>query len=776
MLGLLNRLWDGITSPRLSTPAVPSPLDDFWYHPVGRQTGAGVDVDENSALTYSACWAATRLLAGTGGWLPLNLYRRLPGGGKEIASDHPLHTILHDAPNREMTSMMFRCRGINQQVNQGNTYAEIVRNPLGKVAALWPIHSSRVTPCRDAAGNLIYEVKVGTNAKPIHLDAADVLHVPAMVSKDGISGIGVVDNARESIGLGMAQVRHGATFFGNGARPGIVVTHPNKLSPEARSNFRREWAEIHEGPQNAHKMALLQEGADIKPFGFNMEQAQFIEGNQWSIEDVARWYGVPPHMIQHLLRATFNNIEQMGIDFVTYSLMPWLCLWEQECNRKLLTAEERKVYFVKFNVDALMRGDMASRTAASVQQVFNGLLTLNQWAEREDMNPIGPLGDLHFVQSAMVPLEIAAKGPQEPGAAVEAEPDADDSADADKLLDVPDRRQSTDYSCGAAATWSVADYLGVGEGRVEDDYIRELPSTPEDGTEPEAIIDWFTDHGCVVTSGPGMTIEDLRLFCAAGQPIIVPVQMYGMTAEYDAEEIGNETGHYVVVIGVGMGHVFYQDPAVENATADDVGVPSGGRGMMTVAEFDRRWHDVEAPEPGAPMGVVDDHFGIAVRRGVGAPLKPVASAPLPVVQDEETPPTGEPAATGEVVPVETHEAAAGVADVQQTALNGAQIASLLQIVNAVAQKQLPPETGKASLRASFPLMSEELIGQIIDPLKGFEPPEPPEPPEPDVPPPSPPSDEPPGPEGDEAGLSSEDAVRQIVSEAFAKHGATEGEA
>jgi hypothetical protein len=150
------------------------------------------------------------------------------------------------------------------------------------------------------------------------------------------------------------------------------------------------------------------------PLNFSAEDSQFLETRQFSIEEVARWYGVPPHLIGHLLRATYSNIEHLSLEFVKYSLMRWLVLWEQEINRKLLTEEEQKTMYCRHVVDALERGDLATRTAAAQQEFFNGKRTLNEWRALDEENPIGPVGDVHFVQSAMVPVEIAAKGPQEP--------------------------------------------------------------------------------------------------------------------------------------------------------------------------------------------------------------------------------------------------------------------------------------------------------------------------------------------------------------------------
>lgn len=393
------------------------PLDSFWYGTPGRRTLAGVEVNEQIAMTYSACWAATRLLAGTAACLPFSLYQRLPDGSQRTCEDDPLHAIVHDTPNPEMSSTLWRAAKFAQQVNYGNCFSEIERNGLGQVCHLWPIHASRVRLMTNDADCLYYEVRNNDGAVT-PLPYSDMLHPPSMMTDDGRWGKGVIRNARETIGHALATEKYGAGWFGSGGKPTAVLKHPTQMDAEARANLRREWNEIYGGPDNPNKVAVLWEGVTYESIATSPEDSQFIASRQHNIEEVARWYGVPPHLIGHLLRSTNNNIEAQGIEYVKYSLMPWLKIWEQECGRKLLTKHQREAgYYFEFNVDALERGDLASRTAALVQQFFNGALTLNQWAKIENRPPIGPLGDLHFVQQAMTTLENAAKGPQ-PGAPI----------------------------------------------------------------------------------------------------------------------------------------------------------------------------------------------------------------------------------------------------------------------------------------------------------------------------------------------------------------------
>lgn len=382
----------------------PAVTDPFWYSPVGFATASGMRVDDDKALNYSAVWAATRLLSGTIGYLPLDLYRRLPNGGREIAENDPRETLVHDQPNSDMGAMVWRALLAQQQVNAGNAYAIIERDALTlRPVNLWPVHYTRVTPRYDDAGSLVYEVREELG-KPRYYDAADVLHVQSMMTDDGILGKGVIRAARESIGFGLATERYGANWFQGQGIPRIVVSHPSKLSPEARMNFRKEWKEIHAGP-TGDRVALLQEGATLTPLSISQEDSQFLETRQHNIEEIARWYGVPPHMLQDLRRATFSNIEHLAIEFVKHSLVPWLKLWEQQLALKLLTPEERQDHFFEFNVMGLLRGDSAGRAAYFQTMITNGVMTANEVRAIENLNPVEN-GDIRFIQGAMQPIDL----------------------------------------------------------------------------------------------------------------------------------------------------------------------------------------------------------------------------------------------------------------------------------------------------------------------------------------------------------------------------------
>ncbi len=400
----------------------PSVISDYWYGPIGARTAAGIPITDESAMTYSAVWACTRVLSASGSCLPLNLHRR-SGAITTIDDSHPVHALMHDEPNKEMGSMGMRSIGLMRQINNGNFFAEIVRDALRRPRELWPIANDRVTPIRPdeqfareknlIPNRLSWQVKREDNRGYDYLRDEDMLNVRSIISDDGIMGKGVITNARETIAHGLATVQQGAAYMKNSARPSVVISGGKFKTGEDRETYRRMWMDVHGGPENNAKPALLPEGAEMKVLSFSPEDSQFIQTLQHSIEDVARWYGVPPHAIGHLLRATFSNIEHLGIEFVVYSLVPWLKLWEEEIKRKLLTDDEKRTHYAKHNVNGLLRGDSAAR-AAYYQSLWQlGAYSINEIRELEDMNPIDG-GDEHFIQTSYATLENVTNPPEPP--------------------------------------------------------------------------------------------------------------------------------------------------------------------------------------------------------------------------------------------------------------------------------------------------------------------------------------------------------------------------
>jgi HK97 family phage portal protein len=385
-------------------------INDPWlrYALGGEPASTGVPVNGYTALTFSAFWAAVSIISGDSASLPLVLYKRTSDGGKERFVDHKTYELLHDSPNPEMTSMVFRETVQGHVLTWGNGYAEIERDRLGRPQALWPITPDRVTPFRDGV-RLRYRVTNTRGAESI-LDPANVLHIPGL-GYDGTIGYSIVTMARESIGMGLATERFGGTFFGNGSTFGGVLSHPGKLTKEAKQDIRESVGQLHTGVDRAHRFLILAENMKYERLGIPPNDAQFLETRRFQVSEIARWFNIPPHKLGDLERATFSNIEQQDIEYYRACLRRWLVRWEQELNRKLISPLERKQQFIKHNVEGLLRGDSAARSEFYSKMFGIGALSINDILELEDMNPIGAEGDVHYVPANMMSAENAMKTP-----------------------------------------------------------------------------------------------------------------------------------------------------------------------------------------------------------------------------------------------------------------------------------------------------------------------------------------------------------------------------
>jgi HK97 family phage portal protein len=362
---------------------------------------SGVAVNEQTALNYSAVWAAVQRISGDVGSLPLVLYRRV-GDGKEPLRDHPTYRLLHDQPNPDMTAVVFRETLQAHLLTWGNAYAEIEWRGDGRPYALWPIEPNRVTPERTKGGGLRYKVQ-GYDKADVYFAPEDMLHIPGL-GFDGTCGYSVIQKARESIGLGIAMERFGGAFFGNGTTFGGILTHPGRLSELARKNIRDSFNAKHQGVQRAHHFGLLEEGMTYTPLGVPPDDAQFLETRRFQVAEIARWYQLPPHMLGDLERATFSNIEQQQIDYHTGTLRRWLVRWEQEINRKLVL--QQGTQFVEHVIDGLLRGDIESRYAAYAVGRQWGWLSADDVRSKENMNPLpSDAGKIYLVPINMAPAD-----------------------------------------------------------------------------------------------------------------------------------------------------------------------------------------------------------------------------------------------------------------------------------------------------------------------------------------------------------------------------------
>ena len=397
---------------KLTTPSNPARWFVDWVR--GPITASGIDVDEQTALAYSAVWAATCFLTGSIASLPLILYRALADDDRARATDHPYYALLRDHPNDEQDSFVFWEEMALYLINWGNAYAEKEYLINGRVIGLWPIKAGRVRPYRDGPGGPVrYEITSDYGAKR-YLGRADLLHISGRLSHDGITGMGVIHQARESIGNGIATERFGGSFFGQGAVPGGVLKHPGKYSQKAEENLRAGWEKMHRGPDQGSRVAVLWENMAYEKIGIPPEDAQFLETRQFNVAEIARWYALPPHILADLTHGTFSNIEHLDLEVVKYCLRTWFVRIERSLKAQLLGPENRDLYW-EFLIDALLRGDLASRTAAHVQEFLNGALTINEWRRMENRNRVkGDAGDKHFVPLNLVPIDTAVNPPPEP--------------------------------------------------------------------------------------------------------------------------------------------------------------------------------------------------------------------------------------------------------------------------------------------------------------------------------------------------------------------------
>ncbi len=402
---------------------------------------AGKIVTERSAMQMTAVYSCVRILAEAIAGLPLHLYRYTDSGGKEKATDHPLYLLLHDEPNPEMSSFVFRETLMTHLLLWGNAYAQIIRNGKGEVMALYPLMPNKMSVERDENGQLYYtytrsaeEAKTAETGRVILLPK-DVLHIPGL-GFDGLVGYSPIAMAKNAIGLAIATEEYGAKFFANGAAPSGVLEHPGTIKDPQR--VREAWQSQFGGSSNSGKIAVLEEGMKYTPISISPEQAQFLETRKFQINEIARIFRVPPHMVGDLEKSSFSNIEQQSLEFVKYTLDPWVVRWEQSIARSLLSENEKKQYFVKFNLEGLLRGDYASRMNGYATARQNGWMSANDIRELENLDriPAEEGGDLYLINGNMLPLKQAGAFAQSNTASTGEEENEPDETKDEEVLDV----------------------------------------------------------------------------------------------------------------------------------------------------------------------------------------------------------------------------------------------------------------------------------------------------------------------------------------------------
>ena len=386
---------------------------DAGYSFLFGRTTSGKPVNERTAMQTTAVYACVRILAEAIASLPLHVYEYQDDGGKKLVHDHPLYYLLHDEPNPEMTSFVFRETLMSHLLIWGNAYAQIIRDGAGRVLGLYPLLPDKMEVQRDDRGHIYYVYSRNSDENPmfkeygnIKLKAEDVLHIPGL-GFDGLIGYSPIAMAKNAVGMTLACEEYGASFFANGANPGGVLEHPGVLKDP--SKVRESWNSVYRGVSNAHKIAVLEEGMKYQQIGIPPEEAQFLETRKFQINEIARLYRIPPHMVGDLDKSSFSNIEQQSLEFVKYTLDPWVIRWEQSLQRSLLLPGEKGKYFIKLNVDGLLRGDYQSRMNGYAVGRQNGWFSANDIREMENMNPIPDEegGNLYLINGAMTKLADA---------------------------------------------------------------------------------------------------------------------------------------------------------------------------------------------------------------------------------------------------------------------------------------------------------------------------------------------------------------------------------
>jgi len=369
----------------------------------GRESKSGVAVTEESALYSTAVYSCIRLLSSTLASLPLILYKRLEKG-KDRATAHPTYNLAHKKANPEMPAYIFRETLMAHILIYGNAYAQIIRDQTGYPVQLWPLRPDRTTIDR-VNGKLVYEYE--NDMKTKIFKAEEILHIPGL-GFDGIQGYSSIKLLNEAIGLSLATEQFGSMFFGEGTHPSGVITLPadRSLGKDPNPTFLKSLKDGFAGLGKSHKLMLLEDGMKLEMVGVDPEKAQALETRRFQLNEIARFYGVQPHMVGELTKSSFNNIEEQGLEFVVYTLRPWLIRWEQYHDMQLLSEKEQNKYFYEFLIDGLLRGNMEARSGFYQKGVNNGWYSVNDVLEMENRNPVDG-GDKRFIPMNLIPLDKA---------------------------------------------------------------------------------------------------------------------------------------------------------------------------------------------------------------------------------------------------------------------------------------------------------------------------------------------------------------------------------
>ena len=359
----------------------------------GTQTASGAQVNSDTAMRVAAVYACVRVISETIASLPLHVYSR-EEQGKRVRYDHPLYRLLHDQPNSWQTAFEFREMMQAHFELRGNAYAYKSMDARGNLVELLPLHPDRVEVQRNRDMSLQYLVQLEDNTSERVVFTQDQIYHLRGLSSNGYVGRSTLQDARDIVGVAISTQEYAGRLFRNDATPSVVLKHPGKLSKEVADRIRDSWNEAFAGSGNARKTAVLEEGMVVDRLSLSAEDAQFLETRKFQRSEIGGLFRVPGHLIGDLEKATFSNIESQGIDFVMHCIRPRLVRWEQALSRDLFVAP--RLYFPEFNVEGLMRGDTKSRYDGYAIARNWGWLSVNEIRAKENMNPIGPEGDVYL--------------------------------------------------------------------------------------------------------------------------------------------------------------------------------------------------------------------------------------------------------------------------------------------------------------------------------------------------------------------------------------------
>jgi HK97 family phage portal protein len=382
----------------------------------GGMSGSGVTIDQSVALTNSVFFAAVKVLSEDVAKLPLRVMRDRKDGGRDVYAKHPLQKVFQ-RPNRWQTPFEFIEFTVFSLVVRGNSYAVILRDSNGKPVELIPLNPGNVTLLTDVDGDIWYQIgrsnqheQAILRDEPLTIPARDMLHIRGL-SRDALTGMSILEQARESLGLAIATDRHGARLFAGGARPSGVLKTAGKLSADATARLKASWDAAHGGVMNFGKTVVLEDGLEYQTIAMTSQDAEWLASRKFAVEEIARFFRIPPHMLQSMERSTFNNIEHQQRSYYDQTLMSWLERIESAINTKFNLLDEGCQ--AEFDTRRLLRADIKSRYEAYAIARQWGWKSANDVLREEGENPIGEDGDIYLIPMNMIPASQVLNPPED---------------------------------------------------------------------------------------------------------------------------------------------------------------------------------------------------------------------------------------------------------------------------------------------------------------------------------------------------------------------------